>query len=169
MSKKCDTGREMILIKNGTIVDGTGAPAYRADILISGDKISAIGAFPNKKAATVIDCMGQYVVPGFISPHTHADRMLTLFTDPAQEDYLKEGITTIIGGTDGVSLAPLLYGSLRSLNKWADVNTVNVDWHTVAEFARTIKKIPLGVNFATLAGHTTIRRDIAGDKNNDLT
>lgn len=159
----------MILIKNGTVVDGTGEPAYRADILISGNAISAIGHFPSKKADTVIDAMGMQVIPGFIAMTTHADRMLTLFTDPAQHDYRKQGITTIIGGTDGVSLAPLLYGSLRSIKKWADTNAINVDWHTMVEYAKTVDRLPLGVNFATLAGYTTIRRDIAGDDAGDLT
>lgn len=159
----------MILIKNGTVVDGTGDPAYRADILISGDAISAIGHFSNKKADTVIDGMGMYVIPGFIDINTHADRMLTLFTDPAEEHYRTQGITTIIGGADGVSLAPLLYGSLRSVKKWADTNAINVDWHTVAQFSKIVNRLPLGVNFATLAGYSTMRRDIAGDTPGDLT
>ncbi len=159
----------MILIKNGTVVDGTGEPAYRADILISNTVISAIGHFPNKKADTVIDGMGMHVIPGFIATTTHADRMLTLFTDPTQNDYRKQGITTIIGGTDGISLAPLLYGSLRSIKKWTDTDAVNVDWHTVAQCAKIINRLPLGVNFATFAGYTTIRRDIANDNAGDLT
>lgn len=159
----------MLLIKNTKIVDGTGEPMRQGDVLVSGDTISAIGHFPHKKAETVIDGLGMYLTPGFIEPHTHADHLLTLFIDPEQKDYRAQGITTIIGGNDGISLAPLIYGSLVSLEKWVDENAINVNWRSMAEFKQTIARMPLGVNFGTLAGYGTIRRDITNKADTDLT
>ena len=159
----------MLLIKNGTIVDGSGKPPYKADVLVVGDKISAIGNFSYKKAEVVIDALGLYVAPGFIDVNTDSDHHLSLFTNPPQEDFLLQGITTIVGGQCGASLAPLLYGSLESIRKWADPNLVNVNWHTVSEFFEVLSGKKIGVNFATLAGHGTMRRAIVGEDLRDLT
>src|SRR3989344_4237873 len=140
----------MILIKQAQIVDGSGKKSYRADVLIDGQKISAIGNFANKKADVVIDAVGATVAPGFIDLHTHSDHYLSLFTYPSQKDFLLQGVTTIVGGHDGVSLAPLLYGSLHSLRRWAHTEGVNVDWHTVEELRKVLQRLSFGVNFATL-------------------
>ena len=159
----------MILIKNSNIIDGTGKPAFKADILIKDEKIAAIGNFQNKQAEVVIDGLGLAVVPGFIDVNTDSDHHLSIFTNPLQEDFLRQGVTTVIGGHCGASLAPLLYGSLKSIRKWADTDQINVDWRTVGELKETLKKIKIGVNFATLAGHSTIRRDLVGEEIRDLT
>lgn len=159
----------MTLIKSGQIIDGTGKPAFKADILIKDDRISAIGSFPNTKAETTIDGLGLTAVPGFIDVNTDSDHYLGLFTNPSQKDFLLQGVTTVIGGQCGSSLAPLMYGSLKSIRKWADIDQINVDWLTVAELKRTLQRLRLGVNFATLAGHSTIRRDIIGEEVRDLT
>src|SRR3989338_8464655 len=110
----------MLLIKNVKIIDGSGKPAYPADVLVNSQKISAIGHFPNKKTEEVIEGLGGYLTPGFIDVNTDADHYLSLFTNPHQEHFLKQGVTTIIGGHCGSSLAPLLYGTLESVRKWAD-------------------------------------------------
>ncbi len=159
----------MLLIKNVKVIDGTGAEAYASDVLVSGNRISAIGNFPNRKADQVIEGLGGYLMPGFIDVNTDADHQLTLFTNPHQEDFLKQGVTTIIGGHCGSSLAPLLYGSLESIRKWTDPSQINVDWHDFKEFITAMKKHPLGVNFGTLVGHSTIRRAIIGEDLRDLT
>lgn len=158
----------MILIKSATITDGAGKPPYRADVLIKNDRISAIGNFSAKSADMVIDGLGLDLAPGIIDVNTDSDHFLTLFSDPEQQDFLMQGVTTIIGGQCGSSLAPLFYGSLKSVRKWGDIGSVNVDWHSVGELKRTLKKIGLGVNFATLIGHSTIRRDLIGDEVRDL-
>src|SRR3989344_3676031 len=159
----------MILIKQAQIADGTGKPLYRSDILIDGAKISAIGSFTQKKADIIIDGLGLIATPGFIDVNSNSDHYLSLFTNPHQKDFLLQGITTIIGGQCGSSLAPLLYGSLVSISRWASTDLVNVDWHTLAEFFKVLKKMKLGVNFGTLTGHSTIRRDLVGDEIRDLT
>lgn len=163
-----------LLIKNVKVLGGEGRSANEtnrqgSDIFIQGDKISAIGTFPNKKAGEVIDGQGAYLAPGFIDVNTDSDHYLSLFEYPSQDDFLKQGVTTIIGGMCGASLAPLLYGSLESIRKWVDTSRFNVNWHTMREFLLSIEKRGLGVNFGTLAGHSTIRRAVVGDKIRELT
>src|SRR3989338_8590083 len=159
----------MILIKGGAIIDGTGKPAYKADVLLKGNKIAAIGAFPQKQAEETIDALGLYVAPGFVDVNTDVDHYLTVFTNPSQQDFLTQGVTSIIGGHCGASLAPLLYGSLESIRKWANPNAVNVDWHTMGELLRALGSRKLGVNFGTMVGHSTIRRALIGETMRDLT
>lgn len=159
----------MILIKNIEVVDGTGKPPYAADVLLKGERISAIGKFSGKTAELTIDGSGKQLTPGFIDLNTDSDHYLTLFTHPSQRDFLLQGVTTIIGGHCGSSLAPLIYGSLESIRKWADVNQINVDWHTVSELFSTLERRKLGVNFGTLIGHSTVRRALIGESFRDLT
>jgi N-acyl-D-aspartate/D-glutamate deacylase len=136
---------------------------------VSDNRISAIGSFPNKKANTVIDGQGAYLCPGFIDSNTGSDHYLTLFNDRSQESLLRQGVTTIIGGMCGASLAPLLYGTLESIQKWGDISRINVNWHTMAEFLAVMDKRPTAVNFGTLVGHATVRRAIVGEELRDLT
>jgi N-acyl-D-aspartate/D-glutamate deacylase len=157
-----------LLIKNVKLLGSGLSPEEKADVFVSGGAISAIGDFSRKDADEVIDGQGGYVSPGFIDVDTTSDHYLSLFDNPGQEDFLKQGVTTIIGGHCGASLAPLLYGNLESLRKWADTDKLNVDWHTMKEFLARLAKQSLGVNFATFAGHATIRRAILGDEVRDL-
>ena len=157
-----------ILIKNTQLLDGTDRPPVKADVLIKNDKISAIGNFPKYRADEIIDGLGAYLAPGFIDINTDSDHYLTLFSNPSQKDFLLQGVTTIIGGQCGVSLAPLIYGSLESVREWADISKINVNWHTVAEFLKVMEKRALGVNFGTFVGHTTVRQALAGETTRDL-
>ncbi len=159
----------MVLIKGAKIVDGSGIKSpYVADVLLDEGKISAIGKFPNKKADLVIEGLGFYLTPGFIDVNTDSDHHLTLFTNPEQQDFLLQGVTTIFGGVCGSSLAPLLYGSLDSIRKWTDTTQVNIDWHSVGEFFKVLERTRLGVNFGTLVGHSTVRRALIGEDFRDL-
>ncbi|MDO8515862.1 MAG: amidohydrolase family protein [bacterium] len=158
-----------LLIKNVRIVGGDKDYGERADIFVHGKMISAIGKFPEKKADVIIDGQGMYCAPGFIDVDTTSDHYLSLFDDRLQGDFLKQGVTTIIGGHCGSSLAPLLYGGLEAIRKWADPDLINVDWHSVEEFFGVLNKRSLGVNFGMFAGHTTIRRAMIGETLRELT
>ncbi|MEK9179901.1 MAG: hypothetical protein AAB897_00585 [Patescibacteria group bacterium] len=158
-----------LLIRNVRIVGGEREYPGSVDVFITGDRISAIGNFPTKGADQILDGQGAYLSPGFIDVNTDSDHYLSLFEHPAQEDFLRQGVTTIIGGNCGSSLAPLIYGSLESVQKWGDISKVNIDWHTMEEFLAIFEKRPLAVNFGTLVGHATIRRAIVGDDIRDLT
>jgi len=158
-----------LLIKNVQIIDGEGKPSYKSDVYIQKNIISAIGDLKDKEAEDVIDGLGNYLTPGFIDIDTDSDHYLDIFTNPRQEDFSKQGVTTIIGGQCGASLAPLMYGTLESIRQWSNPDLINVDWHTMAEFLHTLDKVPLGVNFGSFAGHSTMRRALAGDMERGLT
>ena len=81
-----------LLIKNVQLIDGSGRPPFKADVLIKKDKISAIGSFPNYKARQTIDGFGAYLAPGFIDIDSNADHYLSFFINPGQHDLLEQGI-----------------------------------------------------------------------------
>lgn len=145
------------------MLDGSGKPAVKADVLLKRDKIVALGSFPQYKADEIIDGMGAYLSPGFIDTNNNADLYLNIFTNPSLDEFLKQGITTIIGGQNGISLAPLIYGSLELHKFFINAAKTNINWHSFREFLETLDKKPLGVNFGSLAGHSTIREAIIGD------
>jgi dihydroorotase/N-acyl-D-amino-acid deacylase len=94
-----------LLVRNGRIVDGTGSPWYRADLAVRGDSIVRIAARIDAPAGRVLDARGQIVAPGFIDIHTHARR--GIFEVPTADNYVRQGVTTIIEGPDGSSPIPL--------------------------------------------------------------
>ncbi|MDE2019701.1 MAG: amidohydrolase family protein [Patescibacteria group bacterium] len=159
-----------LLIKNVKLLGAAQNFPGLTDVFVMHDKISAIGPLANKKADDVLDGQGAYLSPGFIDVNAASDHYLTLFDYPSQEDFLKQGVTTILGGSCGSSLAPLLYGNLESLQKWGgSPDKINVNWHSVAEFLEAVDRRRLAVNFGTLIGHATIRRALVGDALRDLT
>lgn len=154
-----------IIIKNGTILDGTGGPLKRADIGISDDKIKTIGDLKGDAASVVIDASNKYVSPGFIDITTHSDTHWTLFTQPTQESFIRQGITTIIGGHAGSSLAPLIKGeNIEAIQKWVDISKINVNWQSVDEFLLELERHPIAVNFGTFVGFGNIRRGIIAEE-----
>lgn len=159
-----------ILIKNGMIIDGSGGEPFAGFIGISGDSIKKVGT-EGKPAGTVeIDAAGKYITPGFIDITSHFDTTWSLFDYPGAESLLAQGVTTVIGGNCGASLAPLAsHYAIRSLQKWTDISQKNVSWTTMKEFLSEISRKKIGVNFGTLAGYGTIRRGIVGEDIRALT
>ena len=95
-----------MILRGGTVIDGTGRPRYPADVAITGDRIAAIGrALPKATGAREIDVSGKIVAPGFIDVHTHDDR--ALFASPDMAAKASQGVTTVVTGNCGISLAPL--------------------------------------------------------------
>src|SRR3972149_923429 len=154
-----------ILIKNGTVIDGTGKEPFLSDVAVSGGVISDIArGIPETRAHEVIDATNKFVSPGFIDVTSHSDTTWTLFDYPGQESMLTQGITTIIGGNCGSSLAPLASGdAIKSIQKWTDVSRINTNWLSMSEFFEELKRRRLGVNFGTLIGHGTLRRGVIGE------
>src|SRR5258705_3775864 len=97
--------RADLLIRNAQLIDGTGAPPVAGDIAIAGDRIVAMGTLGAASAASEIDARGKVVAPGFIDAHTHDDNLL--LSDPAMTPKASQGVTTVIAGNCGISLAPL--------------------------------------------------------------
>lgn len=153
-----------ILIKGGTVIDGTGNPPRRIDVGINGDQVSDVGDLGTSDAAKIIDAYGKYITPGFIDITNHSDTHLTLFKYPDQESLLMQGVTTIIGGNCGASLAPLgSHEAIDAIRKWADPSEINVNWATMKEYLETLDSFRFGVNFGTLIGYGTLRRGVIGD------
>ncbi|KKU21910.1 MAG: hypothetical protein UX33_C0019G0007 [Candidatus Azambacteria bacterium GW2011_GWC1_46_13] len=159
-----------ILIKNGTLIDGTGRERYPADVGINKNAIAEIGDLKNQKAEKVIDAANLHVVPGFIDVLNHSDTYWTMFPMPSMESLLRQGITTIIGGNCGASLAPLVEGNvIAAIQKWADMSEVSINWLRMSEFLEQLERMKFGVNFGTLVGHGTLRRGLIKDEVRNLT
>ena len=159
-----------ILIKNGTIVDGSGRPMYRADVAINEDRVVLVGDLAHAHGKRQIDAIGQYVAPGFIDVNNHSDTYWQLLAHPELESMLAQGVTTIIGGNSGSSLAPLTDpGVIRSIQKWTDVEKINFNWLSMDEFLKEVEKRQPALNFATLIGHGTLRRGVMKDETRGIT
>ncbi|MEK7598997.1 MAG: amidohydrolase family protein [Patescibacteria group bacterium] len=159
-----------VIIKNGLVFDGQGSPGRKTDIGIEGDQIAAVGDLSGEKGDMEIDASGLYVAPGFIDLTNHSDTHWTLFDQPGQASLLTQGITTILGGNCGSSLAPLINSSdIAAIGKWVDISKINVNWQKLSEFFEELTRRPLALNFATLVGHETLRRAAGIDINRPAT
>lgn len=159
-----------ILIKNGTIFDGTGDDRFEADIAVNDGQITEIGDLSGDSARETVDARGMYVSPGFIDISNRSDTRWRLFEDPHLESMLYQGVTTIIGGNSGSSLAPIYSEDmLKSMRKWSDIANVNVNWQTMKDLLDVIEEYRLSVNFGSFVGYGTLRRGLTGDESRVLT
>jgi|694.fasta_scaffold02072_16 N-acyl-D-amino-acid deacylase len=160
-----------IIIKNGLIVDGLGSKPYEGNIIIKNGKIIKITSRnDNYKANIEIEATGKIITPGFIDISNHSDTYLTLFSAPSQKSLITQGVTTIVGGNCGASLAPLISNSaISSIQKWTDMSNINVDWRTFKEYMLVLESKSFAPNFASLVGYDTVRRGLIGDDNRALT
>jgi N-acyl-D-amino-acid deacylase len=152
-----------ILLRGGTVVDGTGAPGRRADVGVVGERIAAIGdlaAVEVDSVALLLDARGRVVCPGFIDPHGHSDASLLI--DGGMASHLHQGFTTQLSGNCGDSAAPvtdrnrdLVEASLRELPN-------GPAWRTFAEYLEAVDAQRLAINVALLVGHGTIRGGVLG-------
>ncbi len=154
-----------IIIKNGTVIDGTGAPARKADLAIEKGKIVAIEPNITGRSNELVDATDHYVTPGFIDTQNHSDSYWTIFDQPDQFSLLSQGITSVIMGNCGASLAPLLSAdSIKAVQKWHNLSGANINWVTMTEFLQYMQNLPHGLNVGTLVGHATLRRGLVGDR-----
>lgn len=154
-----------LIITNANIIDGTGKNAFHADLGITADKITAIRDLTGQKAKNIVDAKGKTVVPGFIDMLSHADNYWSLFDYPNGESFLLQGITTVIGGNCGSSLAPVVSrDSILAIQKWTDAKKTSVHWNSFSEFLRFLDDVALPLNFGSLVGHATLRRGFLRDE-----
>jgi N-acyl-D-amino-acid deacylase len=158
-----------VLIKNGTVIDGSGNAAKKMDVAIQNGLIVDLAPEISGKANVVIDAKEMFVAPGFIDVQNHSDSYWTIFDQPDQLSLLSQGITSIVMGNCGSSLAPLLsQDSIKAIQKWHNLSGININWVSVSELLATLAKKPLGLNVATLVGYATIRRGLLRDKIREL-
>lgn len=153
-----------LIIQNGKIIDGKMGAVRTGDIGISKETIAKVGDLSQDIADEIINAEGKFVSPGFIDSTSHSDTHWTLFSDPGQESILTQGITTILGGNCGFSLAPLVRQEvIEGLQKWVDPSAININWQSFDEFLAELEKRFFAVNFASLVGLGTLRRGIIGN------
>ncbi|MGH7840850.1 MAG: amidohydrolase family protein, partial [Candidatus Binataceae bacterium] len=163
-----------LLIKNGTLVDGTGAPRYRADIAVAGDRIAEIGKI-NDGAKRVIDASDLIVSPGFVDPHTHYDAQICW--DPLLSCTSWHGVTSVVMGNCGVGVAPCKPES-REIAAWDLTNVeaipydsltkgVTWDWETFPQFLDAAQNRGAAINLGFLAPLTPFRHYVMGVESMD--
>ncbi|MEW5420336.1 amidohydrolase family protein [Amorphus sp. 3PC139-8] len=159
-----------LLIRNGTIVDGTGSARYEGDVGVTGARISRIGALGDCAADYAIDAAGLIVAPGFIDSHTHDDRML--LADGGMVPKVSQGVTTVVAGNCGISLAPMPVPVSRPVLPPLDLLDDSGEWYRYRSFADYIEALtdtPAAVNAAAYVGHTTLRAIVMDDLNRPAT
>ena len=158
-----------IIIRQGTIVDGTGRNAYRADVGIRGSNIETIGDLEAASAPDVLDATGLCVSPGFIDMHTHSE--LSLMEDPRGESKIRQGVTTELVGNCGLSPFPFSeHGARMSPARAAySAEIQDIDWVDLAGYADRINRQGSAINVAPLVGHGSIRETVMGFENREPT
>jgi N-acyl-D-amino-acid deacylase len=150
--------RYSLLIRNGTLIDGTRAPRRRADIAVSDGRIASVGSLENLKADVEIDASGKIVAPGFIDAHTHDDRLMLSAPDMAPK--VSQGVTTVVAGNCGVSLAPAPNGMPKPVTPPIDLMDAEGTWFRFKSFkayVQALKDAPPATNCALLVGHSMLR------------
>ncbi|HET7364278.1 MAG TPA: D-aminoacylase [Burkholderiales bacterium] len=147
-----------LLIRNATLIDGTRAPRYEADIAVNNGRIAAIGRLAGAQADVELDASGRIVAPGFIDAHTHDDRLMLSAPDMAPK--VSQGVTTVIAGNCGCSLAPAPNGMRKPVTPPLDLLDDAGDWFRFATFRDYVDELaahPPATNCALLVGHTMLR------------
>jgi N-acyl-D-amino-acid deacylase len=142
-----------LVLKGGVVVDGTGAPRFVADVCLEGDRIAAVGANLPTQDADVQDVAGKIVAPGFIDVHTHDDQIL--LAAPQMLPKISQGVTTVVIGNCGISLAPLVHTDAPP-----PLNLLGGDkyvYPTMASYVAALGRARPAVNVAALVGHSTLR------------
>ena len=160
-----------LLIQGGLMVDGTGAPRVTADVAVVDGRIAAIGDLAGSEATEVIDATGKVVCPGFVDPHTHYDAQL--FWDPYATPSCQHGITSVVMGNCGFSIAPLgddsdaeylaaMLVRVEGMSPAALAEGVDWNWRSFGDFLGRFEG-KLGVNVAGMVGHSALRRMVMKD------
>ena len=160
-----------LLIKNGTVVDGSGLPRFQADVAIAEGKIAAIGKI-HENAREIVDAEGHVVSPGFVDGHTHMDAQV--FWDPLGTCSCWHGITSVVMGNCGFSLAPCSEEDkllvMRNLERAEDISPeameagIKWSWTTYPEYLDAVERLPKGINYSAYIGHSALRTYVMGER-----
>ena len=160
-----------LVIRNGMVIDGSGLPRYRADVGVRHGRIVTIGRI-RERARDVIDADGQVVTPGFVDGHTHMDAQI--FWDPLGTSSCWHGITSVVMGNCGFTLAPCAASDkhfvVRNLQRAEDIPPAAMEagiewrWTTFPEFLDCLESLPKGINYAGYLGHSALRTYVMGER-----
>ena len=153
-----------LVIRNGTGVDGTRAPRFSADVGIRHGRVAAVGQLSAIPFDEEIDASGLVVAPGFIDAHTHDDRLM--LSAPEMAPKVSQGVTTVVAGNCGVSLAPAPRGMPRPVTPPLDLLDDEGSWFRFPDFASYVEELsgrPAATNCALLVGHTSLRVGVMDD------
>ena len=160
-----------LIIRHGTIVDGSGLPRYEADVAIAGDRIAKIGKVTDT-AKEVIEAEGRVVSPGFIDGHTHMDAQV--FWDPIGTCSCWHGVTSVVMGNCGFSLAPCAEKDkllvMKNLERAEDISPrameagIKWSWDNFAQYLDSVDRLPKGINYAAYVGHSALRTYVMGER-----
>ena len=160
-----------LVVTGGTVVDGTGAPAVRADVAIDGDRIVAVGAVDTAGAGEVIDADGRFVTPGFVDLHSHLDAQVGW--DPLMSSSCWHGVTSVVMGNCGMTFAPLRPGhaetlanmmeSVEDIPAAAILQGLDWNWETYGQYLDAVDAMPKGINCAGYVGDVAVRTYVCGD------
>jgi N-acyl-D-aspartate/D-glutamate deacylase len=153
-------------LSGATVIDGSGAPARRADVAIAGGVIAGVGSLGDLGAARTIDCAGRVVAPGFIDIHSHSD-WLVPGRDAGRlvEPFLRQGMTTLVGGNCGFSPAPMSErsrGAARDASRLIVDEPIEAPWETMDGFLGALEKGGVPLNVLELVGHGAVRAAVMG-------
>ncbi len=161
-----------LIIRNGTVVDGTGAAGRRADIAIDGARISAIGDLTDAVARREIDADGLMVTPGFVDMHTHLDAQIAW--DPLMTSSSWHGVTTVLMGNCGVTFAPVrpddrqylaeLMESVEDVPRDAILGGMSWDWESYPEYLDAVERMRPALNVVGMVGHCAVRYHVMGER-----
>jgi N-acyl-D-amino-acid deacylase len=153
-----------VLIRGGWVIDGSGGPAFRADLAVRGAEVAQVGRLDEARAATVLEATGLHVVPGFIDAHVHGDLML--LADPIHRPALRQGVTTYILGQDGSAFSPGSDSTIAYMRRYtAGFNGnppgLNSDWRSVEEYLARFDRTT-ALNVAYLIPNGNLRLEVLG-------
>ncbi|MCI0699739.1 MAG: D-aminoacylase [Planctomycetia bacterium] len=152
------------IIRNGRVVDGSGLPWFKADVGITGDRITAVGQLGKASAKQILDANGKVVSPGFVDAHVHGD--LPLLADPVHEQGVRQGVTTHVIGQDGVAFAPASPETMTYMRRYTagfngNFPTPGRDWRTVTKFLSQFDG-QCSINACTLIPNGNVRMEVMG-------
>jgi len=150
-----------VILRGGWLIDGSGGPRRQADLAIDGDRVAGLGDLSAAAAALDIDVAGKIIAPGFIDAHTHDDS--ALLRKPEMTANVSQGVTTVVVGNCGASLAPLLLSAWPPLPLDLLGGEENFRFDSFAAYIEALEETPAATNAAFLIGHTTLRRRAMGE------
>jgi N-acyl-D-aspartate/D-glutamate deacylase len=163
-----------LVIRNGTVIDGTGAAGFAADVAIDGDRITEIGVVTGRGTGE-IDATGRHVTPGFVDIHTHLDAQLAW--DPIASSSCWHGVTSVVIGNCGVTFAPVrrsdhvwlaeMMESVEDIPARSILDGLPWDWETYGEFLGWLDRTPKGLNVGGMVGHSAVRYYAMGERSLD--